>query len=315
MIWTKRILHGCASNGRYLLVAGLVVAILIEPLAHSIRPFIAELVVLMLMAAAFRVGLRAAIGARRDLQFSLIVVLLLQVAVPIILLAIFQFIGWKGVLPTALVLMAAGASISGAPNLSVLSGGDPAPALRLMVIGTALLPLTVLPVFWLLPGLGDGAAVLIPALRLMLAIAVAAIVGFAIRAYLFSDASLDVIKSADGISAILMFVIVIGLMSAVGPALREAPGLLGVTLLTAFAINFGLQLAGYLALSSRYFAPVRTPISIVAGNRNIALFLTALPTTITDPMLLFIGCYQIPMYLTPILLGRLYASKTPRPDA
>jgi len=27
---------------------------------------------------------------------------------------------------------------------------------------------------------------------------------------------------------------------------------------------------------------------------------------VTDPLLLFIGCYQIPMYLTPILLGRFY---------
>jgi len=48
------------------------------------------------------------------------------------------------------------------------------------------------------------------------------------------------------------------------------------------------------------------PLAIIAGNRNIALFLTALPTPVTDPLLLFIGCYQIPMYLTPILLGRFY---------
>ena len=48
------------------------------------------------------------------------------------------------------------------------------------------------------------------------------------------------------------------------------------------------------------------PLAIVAGNRNIALFLTALPSTITDPLLLFIGCYQVPMFLTPIMLNRLY---------
>lgn len=26
--------------------------------------------------------------------------------------------------------------------------------------------------------------------------------------------------------------------------------------------------------------------------------------SVTDPLLLFMGCYQIPMYLTPILPGR-----------
>ncbi len=53
------------------------------------------------------------------------------------------------------------------------------------------------------------------------------------------------------------------------------------------------------------------PVSIIAGNRNIALFLVALPTATTDPVLVFIGCYQIPMYLTPILLRRFYG---PAPD-
>ncbi len=48
------------------------------------------------------------------------------------------------------------------------------------------------------------------------------------------------------------------------------------------------------------------PVSVVAGNRNIALFLVALPAAVTDPVLVFIGCYQVPMYLTPVLLGRFY---------
>jgi ACR3 family arsenite transporter len=34
------------------------------------------------------------------------------------------------------------------------------------------------------------------------------------------------------------------------------------------------------------------------------LFLVALPETVTAPLLVFIGCYQIPMYLTPLVTGR-----------
>jgi hypothetical protein len=79
-----------------------------------------------------------------------------------------------------------------------------------------------------------------------------------------------------------------------------------LALAVAFAGNFGLQIA--MAIVLRRLAPGGSvaPLAIVAGNRNIALFLTALPAAVTDPLLLFIGCYQIPMYLTPILLGRLY---------
>jgi len=48
------------------------------------------------------------------------------------------------------------------------------------------------------------------------------------------------------------------------------------------------------------------PYSIVAGNRNIALFLVAMSPDQAEPLLIFLGCYQVPMYLTPILMARLY---------
>jgi ACR3 family arsenite transporter len=55
----------------------------------------------------------------------------------------------------ALLILAA-APITGAAHIAVMAGGDPAPALRLTVIGTALLPLTVVPVFALAPAFGDA---------------------------------------------------------------------------------------------------------------------------------------------------------------
>ena len=48
------------------------------------------------------------------------------------------------------------------------------------------------------------------------------------------------------------------------------------------------------------------PLAIGAGNRNIALFLVALPPEVLAPLMIFIGCWQLPMYLTPVLLPRLY---------
>ena len=114
-----------------------------------------------------------------------------------------------------------------------------------------------------------------------------------------------------GLHEIAMAIVVIGLMSAVGPAVRERPADLALALGAAFAGNFGLQIAAATIL--RRTAPERfvAPLSIIAGNRNIALFLTALPAAVTDPLLLFIGCYQVPMYLTPILLRRLYPPPAP----
>jgi hypothetical protein len=56
------------------------------------------------------------------------------------------------------------------------------------------------------------------------------------------------------------------------------------------------------------------PLAIVAGNRNLALFLGVVPPETVMPLLLFVGCYQVPMYLTPMLIGPLARqfSRAPR---
>ena len=78
-------------------------------------------------------------------------------------------------------------------------------------------------------------------------------------------------------------------------------------MLAAFGANYGLQVSTRLGLLAWGKRAIATPMAIVAGNRNLALFLVALPAAVTDPILLFIGCYQVPMYLTPILLAKFHA--------
>src|SRR5690606_12948395 len=203
-------------------------------------------------------------------------------------------------------LATAASPISGSPNLAMMTGHDPAPALRLVIIGTASLPLTVLPVFLLLPELGDPAVVLLAAARLLLIIIAAAVPAFVLQAWFMRNQPPGAIVAIDGSSAIALGVIVIGLMSAVGPAIRSDPAGLLLNLAMAFLINFALQILVALVLSGRGRNRIAVPLAIVAGNRNMALFLSALPLSVMDPLLLFIGCYQVPMYLTPLLLGRLY---------
>ena len=104
-----------------------------------------------------------------------------------------------------------------------------------------------------------------------------------------------------------MAIVVIALMAAIGPALKHEPMTVVRTLALAFACNIGLQLLAFVAAGAAGADINRVAYAIVSGNRNMAFFLAALPAAVMDPLFLFIGCYQIPMYLTPLLLGRLYA--------
>jgi ACR3 family arsenite transporter len=296
-----------ARHGRLLLVAGLVAGVALPGLAAAMKPALPEMVAALLFLAALRIGPRAAIGAVTNLPRVLAAILVLQLALPLLGLGVFIAAGVETMpLFVALTLMLAGSSISGSPNLTILTGNDPAPALRLLVLGTALLPLTVIPVFWLSPALGGFGEVFAAALRLLAVIALAGGAGFVLHSLFLRQAQPATIRAIDGMSALMMAVVVVALMSAVGPALFSQPVTFALWLLVAFAANFGMQIATYALSGSAALRDERVALAVVAGNRNIALFLAALPAAVTDPLLVFIGCYQIPMYLTPILLARLY---------
>lgn len=302
-----RPLRFCARHGRWLLVAGLAGGIVLPGLAVAMKPWLPHMVGMLLFLAALRIGPRAAFGALADLPRTAALVLLYQCLLPIAAVLVALAGGWQALpLATALVLMLSAPSISGSPNLTVMTGNDPTPALRLLILGTMVLPVTVLPVLWLLPQLGSVTEVAGASARLLAVIAVSGGAGFALRALAMPAPSAVAIQTLDGVSALAMAVIVVGLMSAVGPALRDTPADFAAWLAVAFAANFGLQAVAVALLARSRFAAARVPYAIVAGNRNVALFLAALPASVTDPVLLFIGCYQFPMYLTPILLRRLF---------
>ncbi|MGI9363679.1 MAG: hypothetical protein ACR2O8_00710 [Rhizobiaceae bacterium] len=287
-------------------MAGLLAGILLPSLAATMKPYLTHIVATTLFLAALRIGPREALGRLRDVKEVAGLIGIYQIIVPLVFCFTLPFTGLSPVLVTAITLMAAAPSISGSPNITAMVGHDPAPAMRMLIAGTALVPATAFLVFLFVPAFGSASAVALSALRLLVIIAAAAGCAFLLRIYVFREATQKFTTSVDGLSALALAAIVIGLMTAIGPALRSDPLLVLSTLLIACIASFGLQIGAYLALSKNKVPGVRVGYSIISGCRNNALFITALPATVTDPLLLYIGCYQIPMYLTPLLLKKLY---------
>ncbi len=109
----------------------------------------------------------------------------------------------------------------------------------------------------------------------------------------------------DWVMSIGLAVIVIGLMSALGPAIKAVPWEVGTWLVLVFLVSFGLQVVAHIVLRTSGGEADAAPFALVAGNRNVALFLVALPVTQSPEFLIFLGCYQIPMCLTAILMRPL----------
>jgi ACR3 family arsenite efflux pump ArsB len=296
-------LASLARHGRLMLVLGLGLGILAPPLAEALAPFIFPMIALLLFLAALRVDLRAAFPGRRTLPRYLAITLLMQLALPVLAILLLWTLGASAtMLGIGLVLVLAAPPLTGSPGLTILAGGDPTPALRQLVLGTALLPLTVLPVFWLLPVFGAPLVVVEAALRLLVVIVLAGGAGVLLRARLPWLRGSEGQGAVDGLTTLAMAAVVVGLMSAVGPALLAVTPAFWITLSVVFALNFGAQ--GAALLLTRHRVPRDAPaLAIIAGNRNLALFLGALPPETAAALLLFIGLYQVPMYLTPLIMA------------
>ncbi|MFK7836824.1 MAG: hypothetical protein AB8B60_11425 [Sulfitobacter sp.] len=302
-----RILWLASTYGRLCLILGLAAGLLLPGLAALLVPWLPQMVALLLTTTALRIGHRTALGVTRDLGWGLAAVAVLQMVLPVVLLGALTLAGLQDT-PAALaiVLTSAAPAITGSVNLALMMRLDGGRMMQILVLGTAAFPLTVLPVLALLPQLGPAQDVIWAALKLLGVILIAAAAGFTLRAWRFPNPTEGQTRALDGLSVLAFSFIVVGLMAALNPGLRSDPALVAKWALLAFAISYLMQLLALLALRGSRLHPVAGPLAIGAGNRNIAIFLVALPADVLAPLMIFIGCWQLPMYLTPMLLPRLY---------
>ena len=297
-----------STHARACLIAGLAGGVLFPKTAALMVPWLPHMVAVLLTVTALRVGHRAALGAMRDLWLGLACVVALQLVLPLIFFGLLFALDLHTTSAAlAILLTAAAPAITGSVNLALLLRLDAGRMMQLLVLGTAVFPLTILPLLMLLPQLGSTIDVVQAALWLLIVILLSAAAGFGLRARLFPDPNPAQTQTLDGLSVLAFSIIAVGLMAALTPALLSDPWLTLRWALLAFGICYGLQLLALTALRHTRVKGIAGLLAISAGNRNIAIFLVALPPDVMAPLMIFVGCWQLPMYLTPILLPRLYA--------
>lgn len=300
-----------AQRGSQVLILGLLIGLFIPQIANLFRPWLTEMVAVLLFLAFLRMQPGNLRNSLIEIPKTLILVVLLQLILPLSVLLIAWAGGWLEMpAVVALVFMLSAPSIVGSANICLLLGHDPKHAILLMVTGTALLPLTVFPIFWMLPGLGNMDDVTAAAFRLFALILVSAGLAFAARKVFFPAGLNRVISSIDGLSAIALALFVIALMPALADAAIRDPQTALSWLTFAVVVNIGMQIVAYFMAMQFGTHEKSVAIGVIAGNRNIALFLASLGNDVMAPILVFIACYQIPMYLTPLLMRRMYTQVT-----
>lgn len=290
------------------LFGGVLVGLLIPPLANLLRPGLVVFLLLPLTLALMRLDWSAFQAyAKRPLLFLPVIVFLLLVC-PLLMFAALTPLGLPRPLMEAIVLMSAAPPITGTVAIALILGLDAAFAVIAMVIATALVPFTLPPLALLLLNIEVQMSLVEFMGRLAL------MVGFAFAAALLAHKTLPPgwLKKnkqlMDGSSVLALVLFAIAIMDGVTAKLLLQPAYVILATISAFIANLALQALGYVVgrYAFRLDQPAALTLGILTGNCNMGLVMVSLADRAVFDMVVFFAMGQLPMYMLPGLLQPLY---------
>lgn len=176
---------------------------------------------------------------------------------------------------TGLVLNAAAPSITVAPAFALILGVEPALAMTVTVVATALAPFT-LPAMLGVLGLG---ALVIPTTDLLVRLLVFVTVVFAgawgVKRLAGEGRITRHGPAIDGMVVLLMLVLAIGIMDGVTAVVISSPLKVALYMLLAFAVNARMQVVGGLVWWWRDRSRALVA-ALLSGYRNMAMILAVI---------------------------------------
>lgn len=314
----QQALAAVGKRGKWVLPLGLIAALSLPQFASLMQVAIGPLLAVLLVISFLQLNdseqtsqeshTRSNTLRSTDTTRMLLLLFTMQVLLPIVALLTMRLLSVPVAWQIPITLVGAASCITGGPSIVMMLGGNGGAAIRLLVVSTLALPITAFPVLALLPLHSSHIMLARTAFLLTMVVLGAYMAARLLRKFVLSAYNEKQKEVLDGLAASLLALIVLGLMAAIHTAWDE-PGLLLKTLFWACVVNFSYQVLG-LALNHLFSLKLPIVLGVMTGNRAVAIFLTALPASTYQPFLLFIACYQIPMYLTPLLGSFVYRRYT-----
>jgi BASS family bile acid:Na+ symporter len=306
----RRFLALSARHGPPLLAAGIFGGVAFPGLAHPAHAALTPDVLAMITLVLLRVDVpRAMAHLRRPGQAALMTSFLLF-ACPVLTWLATRLVPLGPGIAPGVVIFATGCAATSSPAFARLVGLDPELSLVVMLATTFLLPLTAPPTALLLLGvdlhIGVGAFMG----RLAVIVGLPTLLSLALRRALGPERLARWGDALDGLLVWLLVLYGVAVMDGLGPRIAREPGWVAQAVAAAFAANYGLN-ALTAAAFSRAGRREALTAGLMSGNRNMSLYLAALPTAADPRLALFFGLCQFPLFLSPFLLRPLYRRLVP----
>lgn len=296
------------NNGRQLglLAASIFLGIAFPPLAAFFKPFLMPLIFLLFLSAVLQVSFSDAAHAAVS-DFSSVITLIWQ----LLLLPLIFFVVLKPVLSEQLYLFAVVSMCTGAITattaLSRLFNLNSALSLVVGIAGAVLMPL---PLYVFLTLLGDGDVqidLVTYTVRIFVFIFLPFLVAFGIRRVISAETDRLLQQKMPQFALLLLVFFGLAVMDGVGELMISDPYRLFSFVVLAFGISIGVQLLSYFALG---FLGRRnaTTVALLCAYRNMGLVAAIAGPSLGQEFFIFLGVWQLPMYILPWVLRRFYTS-------
>jgi BASS family bile acid:Na+ symporter len=298
-------------HGGVLLVVGLAIGVLMQPLAALFKPLVTPAVALLLISTVLRLDWGQVFQRLRSPLHPLIIMIWLLIGAPLVLWAAMAVVEPPAVLKGPLLLAASSPVLISVPAFALMMGLDGPLALVVMVATSLLQPLIQPPLALALVGVQLDVSVAELMLRLALLIGGSFIVAGIVR-HLAGEARIRQRGPAIGGVAVLMLIVFgIGIMDGITAQLLAEPRRVMMFLAAVFVANFALQAAGALIFWTfsrawRLTGREGLTAALTSGNRNLANLVAALGESAGPDLFLYLACNQFPLYIIPSVGGPIY---------
>ena len=305
LLLVRRMLAWSARAGSVLLAVGIFGGVASPALAHSMRDFVTPNVFCMMTLVLLRVDLPGTLAHLRRPGRVAALVLFQLVASPLVAWLAVSAVGLERGIADGVVIFATGCAATSSPAFARMVGLDPELSLIGALATTALVPLTAPPLaLWLMGiDLSIGAAAF--AGRLVLLVGLPMLLSLALRQLIGPARLAEWGEAVDGLLVWLVVFYGFAVMDGLAGRAAADMGWVMRAVAAAFVANYGLNLLGTAAFM-RLGARTAATAGLMAGNRNMALFLAVLPGSTDPKILLFLGLSQFPLFLSPFMLRPAY---------
>lgn len=305
---TNRLLATAGRNGPILLLVGVLLGLVVPPLAAAARPFMDLAAFGFTLGAFLKVdlaGFRAEVvsaGARRNLA----VLAWVGLGVPLVALGLVGLLQPDPSLAQGIMLCSIAPPLVSTTAIAAMLGLSTPLALAAAVAATLVAPVAMPWLATMLGGYELGVDPLVMALRLLVIIGGACLASWALRRWA-RGLVVDNPAATTGISILSLIVFATGAMQGMQALLLREPQLVLLTLLAAFALNAGFQLLGTLVFAGCGRRAALT-VGLLSGNRSVGLAWAAMGSALTPGLELFLAMSLLPIYILPFLSRSLVAA-------